>query len=220
MITQDLNACHPADQVGETRFAFRSQWPCHAHHAVVHGQRGRPSAAEPCLPYADGSSRLRALGGPPHAIGLPCSADRNAVEHCDGAAGDEYGTRDHGDAESPSSPRHGSVDRGGPWRPNCRLFEPAIPTTRRITPPRPSPSTPVSGSYRSPSSLGVRCTSTTPTGRSRCRGSTATWSSRSARVVALTPGRLLTVPPGVPHRVRGMDETAFLLTIGGAHHRS
>jgi mannose-6-phosphate isomerase-like protein (cupin superfamily) len=40
------------------------------------------------------------------------------------------------------------------------------------------------------------------------------------RVVALTPGRLLTVPPGVPHRVRGMDESAFLLTIGGAHDRS
>ena len=40
------------------------------------------------------------------------------------------------------------------------------------------------------------------------------------RAVALTPGRLLTVPPGVPHRVRGIDESAFLLTIGGAHDRS
>jgi quercetin dioxygenase-like cupin family protein len=42
----------------------------------------------------------------------------------------------------------------------------------------------------------------------------------SERVVALTAGRLLTVPPGVPHRVRGIDESAFLLTIGGAHDRS
>jgi quercetin dioxygenase-like cupin family protein len=39
-------------------------------------------------------------------------------------------------------------------------------------------------------------------------------------VVALTPGRLLTIPPGVPHRVRGIDESAFLLTIGGAPDRS
>jgi quercetin dioxygenase-like cupin family protein len=40
------------------------------------------------------------------------------------------------------------------------------------------------------------------------------------RAVALTTGRLLTVPPGVPHRVRGMDESAFLLTIGGTRDRS
>ena len=40
------------------------------------------------------------------------------------------------------------------------------------------------------------------------------------RAVALTRGRLLTVPPGVSHRVRGMDESAFLLTIGGAHDPS
>jgi quercetin dioxygenase-like cupin family protein len=40
------------------------------------------------------------------------------------------------------------------------------------------------------------------------------------RAVALTPGRLLTVPAGTPHRVRGVNESAFLLTIGGAHDRS
>jgi quercetin dioxygenase-like cupin family protein len=38
--------------------------------------------------------------------------------------------------------------------------------------------------------------------------------------IALTRGRLLTVPPGVSHRVKGMDESAFLLTIGGAHDPS
>ncbi len=36
------------------------------------------------------------------------------------------------------------------------------------------------------------------------------------RAVALTPGRLLIIPPGVLHRVRGIDESAFLLTIGGS----
>ena len=40
------------------------------------------------------------------------------------------------------------------------------------------------------------------------------------RAVALTRGRLLTVPPGVAHRVRGMNESAFLLTIGEAHDPS
>jgi quercetin dioxygenase-like cupin family protein len=40
------------------------------------------------------------------------------------------------------------------------------------------------------------------------------------RAVALTPGRLLTVPPGLAHRVKGMNESAFLLTIGGAPNRS
>jgi quercetin dioxygenase-like cupin family protein len=40
------------------------------------------------------------------------------------------------------------------------------------------------------------------------------------RVVALTRGRLLTVPPGVAHGVKGMNESAFLLTIGGAHNPS
>jgi quercetin dioxygenase-like cupin family protein len=36
-------------------------------------------------------------------------------------------------------------------------------------------------------------------------------------VAALTPGRLLAVAPGLPHSVAGIDESAFLLTIGGAH---
>jgi quercetin dioxygenase-like cupin family protein len=40
------------------------------------------------------------------------------------------------------------------------------------------------------------------------------------RPVVLTRGRLLTVPPGVAHRVRGMNESAFLLTIGGTHDPS
>lgn len=40
------------------------------------------------------------------------------------------------------------------------------------------------------------------------------------RSVALTPGRLLTVPPGLAHRVRGVNESAFLLTIGGAPNPS
>jgi quercetin dioxygenase-like cupin family protein len=38
--------------------------------------------------------------------------------------------------------------------------------------------------------------------------------------VALTCGRLLVVPPGVAHSVRGMNESAFLLTIGDAHDPS
>ncbi len=42
----------------------------------------------------------------------------------------------------------------------------------------------------------------------------------SERVVALTRGRLLIIPPGVVHRVRGVDESAFLLTMGGAHDPS
>jgi quercetin dioxygenase-like cupin family protein len=36
-------------------------------------------------------------------------------------------------------------------------------------------------------------------------------------VTALTPSRLLAVAPGFPHRVAGIDESAFLLTIGCAH---
>ena len=40
------------------------------------------------------------------------------------------------------------------------------------------------------------------------------------RPVALTRGRLLTVPLGVAHRVRGMNESAFLLTIGAAQDAS
>lgn len=40
------------------------------------------------------------------------------------------------------------------------------------------------------------------------------------RPVALTPGRLLTIPPGVAHQVTGVNESAFLLTIGGAHDPS
>jgi quercetin dioxygenase-like cupin family protein len=39
----------------------------------------------------------------------------------------------------------------------------------------------------------------------------------AGRVVALTPGRLLTVAAGTPHEVTGIDESALLLTIGGAH---
>jgi quercetin dioxygenase-like cupin family protein len=35
--------------------------------------------------------------------------------------------------------------------------------------------------------------------------------------VALTRGRLLTVAAGVPHSVIGVDESALLLTMGGAH---
>jgi quercetin dioxygenase-like cupin family protein len=42
----------------------------------------------------------------------------------------------------------------------------------------------------------------------------------SERSVALTRGRLLTIPPGVAHRVRGLNESAFLLTIGDAHDPS
>jgi len=37
------------------------------------------------------------------------------------------------------------------------------------------------------------------------------------RGVELTPGRLLTVAAGIPHQVTGIDESAVLLTIGGAH---
>jgi quercetin dioxygenase-like cupin family protein len=37
------------------------------------------------------------------------------------------------------------------------------------------------------------------------------------RTVALTPGRLLAVAAGMPHQVTGIDESAVLLTIGGAH---
>lgn len=37
------------------------------------------------------------------------------------------------------------------------------------------------------------------------------------RTVALTRGCLLTVAAGLPHRVTGIDESALLLTIGGAH---
>jgi quercetin dioxygenase-like cupin family protein len=37
------------------------------------------------------------------------------------------------------------------------------------------------------------------------------------RAVVLTPGRLLTVAAGMPHHVTGIDESAVLLTIGGAH---
>jgi quercetin dioxygenase-like cupin family protein len=40
------------------------------------------------------------------------------------------------------------------------------------------------------------------------------------RAVALTPGRLLTVAAGMPHHVTGIDESAVLLTIGGAHSPS
>lgn len=42
----------------------------------------------------------------------------------------------------------------------------------------------------------------------------------SDRAVALTPGRLLTVAAGMPHSVTGIDESAVLLTIGGAHQPS
>ena len=37
------------------------------------------------------------------------------------------------------------------------------------------------------------------------------------RSIELTPGRVLTVAAGMPHRVTGIDESAVLLTIGGAH---
>lgn len=37
------------------------------------------------------------------------------------------------------------------------------------------------------------------------------------RAVALTRGRLLTVAPGLRHGVTGIDESALLLTMGGAH---
>jgi quercetin dioxygenase-like cupin family protein len=37
------------------------------------------------------------------------------------------------------------------------------------------------------------------------------------RAVELTPGRLLTVAAGTAHQVTGIDESAVLLTIGGAH---
>jgi quercetin dioxygenase-like cupin family protein len=37
------------------------------------------------------------------------------------------------------------------------------------------------------------------------------------RTVALTPGRLLTIAAGMPHSLLGIDESAVLLTIGGAH---
>lgn len=40
------------------------------------------------------------------------------------------------------------------------------------------------------------------------------------RTVALSPGRLLTVAAGMPHQVLGIDESAVLLTIGGAHRPS
>jgi quercetin dioxygenase-like cupin family protein len=36
-------------------------------------------------------------------------------------------------------------------------------------------------------------------------------------ILALTRGRLLAVAPRVAHSVAGVDECAFLLTIGGAH---
>ncbi|MFI5287760.1 MAG: hypothetical protein ACHQ4F_15800 [Candidatus Dormibacteria bacterium] len=40
------------------------------------------------------------------------------------------------------------------------------------------------------------------------------------RAIVLTPGRLLTVSAGIPHHVTGIDESAVLLTIGGAHRPS
>ena len=40
------------------------------------------------------------------------------------------------------------------------------------------------------------------------------------RAVVLTPGCLLTVAAGMPHHVTGIDESAVLLTIGGAHSAS
>jgi quercetin dioxygenase-like cupin family protein len=40
------------------------------------------------------------------------------------------------------------------------------------------------------------------------------------RAIELTRGRLLIVPAGVRHRVTGIDESALLLTIGGAHGSS
>jgi len=38
--------------------------------------------------------------------------------------------------------------------------------------------------------------------------------------VVLTRGRLLTVAAGMPHHLTGIDESAVLLTIGGAHSPS
>jgi quercetin dioxygenase-like cupin family protein len=38
--------------------------------------------------------------------------------------------------------------------------------------------------------------------------------------VVLTPSRLLMIAAGMPHHVRGIDESAVLLTIGGAHSPS
>lgn len=37
------------------------------------------------------------------------------------------------------------------------------------------------------------------------------------RTVALTPGRLLTIAANLRHGLLGIDESAVLLTIGGAH---
>jgi quercetin dioxygenase-like cupin family protein len=37
------------------------------------------------------------------------------------------------------------------------------------------------------------------------------------RSIQLTRGRVLTVAAGMPHGVTGIDESAVLLTIGGAH---
>ena len=42
----------------------------------------------------------------------------------------------------------------------------------------------------------------------------------AGRVAALTPGCLLTVAAGIPHELTGIDESAVLLTIGGAHSPS
>jgi len=42
----------------------------------------------------------------------------------------------------------------------------------------------------------------------------------AGRAFALTPGRLLTVAAGLPHGVTGIDESALLLTIGGADRPS
>ena len=42
----------------------------------------------------------------------------------------------------------------------------------------------------------------------------------AGRTVALTAGHLLTVAAGTPHQVTGIDESALLLTIGGAHTTS
>ncbi|MGA7986936.1 MAG: cupin domain-containing protein [Candidatus Dormiibacterota bacterium] len=38
------------------------------------------------------------------------------------------------------------------------------------------------------------------------------------RTIELSPGRLLTVAAGMPHHLTGIDESAVLLTIGGAHN--
>lgn len=40
------------------------------------------------------------------------------------------------------------------------------------------------------------------------------------RTVELTPGVLLTVAAGLAHSVIGVDESAFILTIGGLHSPS